>query len=214
MRCRCSRADHCAPRIVVTGGPGAGKTAVLEVARRELCEHVRVLPEAASIVFGGGFPRSAQLTARRRAQIAIFHIQDQLEGLEEDESDAALVLCDRGVVDGLAYWPGDENEYWRAVRTSKVEAIARYDAVIHLRVPDARGYDRRNPLRIETLDEARRIDERIEQVWRDHPHRHVVDGTETFVEKVRSALDLIADHVPACCAPAWRAVTLERAEAS
>jgi len=39
------------PRIVVTGGPGAGKTAVLEIARRELA-HVEILPEAATIVRG------------------------------------------------------------------------------------------------------------------------------------------------------------------
>jgi predicted ATPase len=40
--------------VVLTGGPGAGKTALLEVVRRHFCEHVVVLPEAASIVFGGG----------------------------------------------------------------------------------------------------------------------------------------------------------------
>ena len=34
-------------RIVLTGGPGGGKTAVLEVVRRHFCEHVVVLPEAA-----------------------------------------------------------------------------------------------------------------------------------------------------------------------
>ena len=40
--------------MVLTGGPGAGKTAVLEVVRRTFCEHVTVLPEAASILFMGG----------------------------------------------------------------------------------------------------------------------------------------------------------------
>jgi predicted ATP-binding protein involved in virulence len=30
-------------RIVITGGPGAGKTAVLELARRDLCKHIDVL---------------------------------------------------------------------------------------------------------------------------------------------------------------------------
>ncbi len=46
-------------RVVLTGGPGAGKTAALEVIRRLYAPHVQVLPEAASIVFGGGFPRRA-----------------------------------------------------------------------------------------------------------------------------------------------------------
>jgi nucleoside-triphosphatase THEP1 len=42
-------------RVVLTGGPGGGKTAVLELVQRTLCEHVKVLPEAAGMVFRGGF---------------------------------------------------------------------------------------------------------------------------------------------------------------
>ncbi|MEO7730300.1 MAG: hypothetical protein ABIY55_04965, partial [Kofleriaceae bacterium] len=62
---------HTSRRIVLTGGPGAGKTAVLELMRRTLCKHVTVLPEAAGIVFGGGFPRGAVPVLRRASQRAI-----------------------------------------------------------------------------------------------------------------------------------------------
>ena len=55
-RCEC-QAPHERRRIVLTGGPGAGKTAVLEMIRQSFFSHVTVLPEAASIKFGGGFPR-------------------------------------------------------------------------------------------------------------------------------------------------------------
>ena len=55
--CGCA-AKHRRKRIVLTGGPGAGKTAVLELVRQEFCAHVQVRPEAAGIVFGGGFPRT------------------------------------------------------------------------------------------------------------------------------------------------------------
>ena len=45
LPCHCKRTTHGDPALVViTGGPGAGKTAVLEVARRYLCEHIAVLP--------------------------------------------------------------------------------------------------------------------------------------------------------------------------
>lgn len=37
----------------MTGVPGAGKTALLEMIRQSFCTHVRILPEAASVVFGG-----------------------------------------------------------------------------------------------------------------------------------------------------------------
>jgi predicted ATPase len=56
--------------VVLTGGPGAGKTALLEIARRNFCEHIAVLPEAVSIVFGGGFWRKETAPARRAAQRA------------------------------------------------------------------------------------------------------------------------------------------------
>lgn len=61
-----------APRVVLTGGPGAGKTAVLELVRRAVCRHVRVLPEAASVVYGGGFPRES-IAHPRRIEIAAAH---------------------------------------------------------------------------------------------------------------------------------------------
>lgn len=76
--CEC-RDAHVRRRIVLTGGPGAGKTALLELIRQSFCEHVTVLPEAASIVFGGGFPRHDDDECRRAAQRAIYHVQRQLE---------------------------------------------------------------------------------------------------------------------------------------
>ncbi len=138
----------------MTGGPGAGKTAVLELVRHSLCEHVKVLPEAAGIVFGGGFPRSPSDQSKRAAQRAIFYVQRELEAAVEDDG-LAIVLCDRGTVDGGAYWPGP-GDLWTATGTTLDDQLARYHAVIHLRTP-IRGYNHRNPLRVESALEARAI---------------------------------------------------------
>lgn len=93
--------------------------------------HVRVLPEAAGIVFGGGFPRDQSVDVRRAAQRAIFYVQRELELAAEAEN-PAIVLCDRGTVDGVAYWrgPGDA---WSAVGTRLDEQLRRYDAVLSLK---------------------------------------------------------------------------------
>ena len=115
MRCDCAELTHTPRLIAVTGGPGAGKTAVLEIARRSLCAHVDVLPEAAGIVFGGGFPRRPTDPARRAAQRAIFHVQIELEQVLLDERRAAIGLCDRGTIDSVAYWPGPLDALWRNV---------------------------------------------------------------------------------------------------
>jgi predicted ATPase len=114
--CDCDR-RHQTRRVVLTGGPGAGKTAVLELVRATACRHVRILPEAASVVFGGGFPRHDGFEERRAAQRAIFHVQRELETLGEAEG-AAILLCDRGTLDGLAYWPGSPDDLWAAVHSS------------------------------------------------------------------------------------------------
>lgn len=103
VTCECAAA-HERRRVVLTGGPGAGKTAVLELVRQSFCEHVKVLPEAAGVVFGGGFPREDDAECKRAAQRAIFHVQRELENAG-DSHNPTIVLCDRGTLDGLAYWP-------------------------------------------------------------------------------------------------------------
>src|SRR6185503_11682724 len=105
--CGCTRHDR-RRRVVLTGGPGAGKTALLELVRQSFCAHVRVLPEAAGIVFSGGFPRGDSVALRQAEQRAIFYVQRELEAVA-DAGDAAVVVCDRCTVDGGAYWlgPGD-----------------------------------------------------------------------------------------------------------
>ncbi len=197
--CTCDE-RHDAPKLVVlTGGPGAGKTAVLELVKQRFCKHVHVLPEAASILFLGGFPRPATDDGLAAAQRAIFHVQQELEALGGAEDDPSVLLCDRGVLDGLAYWPGDEASYFAAVGTTKVRALARYSAVIHLRPPAKADYNHRNPARIESAERAAALDVKIEAAWAGHPRVHFVSSAPDFVEKARRALDLIEQELPPCC---------------
>lgn len=185
---------------MLTGGLGAGKTAVLEIARRNFCDHVQVLPEAASVVLGGGFPREASLPIRAAAQRAIYRVQRELERAAVELRRAGVVLCDRGTLDGLAYWPLDEERFFAELGTERGVELARYSAVIHLRTPAADGgYDHRNPLRIETAKEARAIDARLEQAWTGHPRRQIVEAEPDFLGKVARAVALIREQVPPCC---------------
>lgn len=199
MNCSCE-STHPRRRVVLTGGPGAGKTAVLEMVRQSFCHHVRVLPESASVIFGGGFPREDPPESRRAEQRAIYFVERELEALA-DVHDSALVLCDRGTLDGLAYWPGDLEDFWAAAGSTLEQELARYEAVIHLRTPGARqGYNHQNPLRTETAAVAAKIDKRIQKVWKQHPRRTMVDPTGNFLEKASTALGLLRDLVPECCA--------------
>ena len=186
--CACT-VHHDTRRVVLTGGPGAGKTAILEFVRLAFCRHLVILPEAAGILFGGGFPRNHSPIRRMAAQRAIFHVQRQLEEGAAEEN-AAIVLCDRGTPDGAAYWPGP-GTLWEAVGTTHEAEIARYSAVIHLRTPSAsNGYNYRNPLRTETVAEAIEIDRRIGGLWSSHPAYTEVPATDDFLVKTRQTLEL------------------------
>jgi predicted ATPase len=198
VECECS-AVHERKRVVLTGGPGAGKTALLELLRQSFCEHVRILPEAASIVFGGGFPRGNDLLNQRAVQRAIFHMQRELETLG-DGGNPAMVLCDRGTIDGLAYWPGPCEEFWSSVGTTLEHELARYDAVIHLRTPPIEhGYNHQNPLRTESAAMAAEVDARIAAVWATHPRRFTVASSRDFLDKATRALQILRQELPECC---------------
>lgn len=196
--CNC-REVHARKSIVLTGGPGAGKTAVLELIRKSFCQHVVVLPEAASLLFRGGFPRRTDPPARRAAQRAIYFVEKELERCAGEGKEPAIVLCDRGTIDGAAYWPGP-GDLWSEVSSSHALELARYSAVIHLRTPlENNGYDWSNPVRTETAAEAAAIDQRIAQAWAGHPRRFFVESTPDFLQKALKAVELLRLELPACC---------------
>ena len=196
--CDCIAA-HLPRRVVLTGGPGAGKTAVLELVKRSLCQHIMVLPEAAGVVFGGGFPRHPQNGCRRSAQRAIYFVQRELESCSNAHN-PAIVLCDRGTLDGLAYWPSAPETFWSSLDTTLDRELSRYDAVVHLCTPPVdHGYNRSNPLRTESAATAAEIDDRILAVWSDHPRRFVVEASASFLDKAARALELLRLEVPPCC---------------
>ncbi len=198
--CRCTQVHH-ASRVVLTGGPGAGKTAVLELVRQHFCEHVRILPEAASLIFRGGFPRGNSPGERRAAQRAIFSVQRELEAAAEASDNSALVLCDRGTIDGAAYWPGP-GEFWSANGTTRQVELTRYAAVVHLRPPHRdEGYNHANPLRLETAAESGIIDRALEAAWEGHPSVTFVESRPHFLDKAFIALEALRGHVPECCRP-------------
>jgi len=132
-----------------------------------------------------------QVVAERAAQRAIFHVRRELESLFEGRREPHVLLCDRGTIDGAAYWPGAENEFFHQVGTTREAELARYALVIHLRPPsDGDGYAR-TAIRVEDAAEAQRIDARIERAWRGHPYRIFVDHTHDFTAKVTRVLSLI-----------------------
>jgi hypothetical protein len=117
-----------------------------------------------------------------------------------DSHNPAVVLCDRGTIDGLAYWPGPSEEFWSSLGTTLEAELGRYDAVIHLRTPgQENGYNHQNPLRTESANAAADIDARIERAWEQHARRFIVESSTAFLDKASKALEILRDELPECC---------------
>lgn len=177
-------------RVVLTGGPAAGKTAVAEVLRRQLKDELVVVPEAASLLFSGGFPRPSSVAGRRLVQKAIFSVQRDLEEIYSLTHPRTPHILDRGSLDGGAYWPGGLERFLGAMGTTIESEYRRYDAVIFLET-SALGedtYSTENPQRTESPAQARKLDARLRDVWAGHARFTTVPHQTRFYEKVAAVL--------------------------
>jgi predicted ATPase len=173
-------------KVALTGGPGGGKTTALDLFRRELTGEVAVVPEAASILFKGGLPRSEEDSVKRCTQKAIYQLQKSLEEIQKTVNPGKLLICDRGTLDGAAYWPGCEEEFFTSMMTTLEDELNEYDAVIFFESAASNGnaISSNNPIRTENKDEAVQLDQRLQEIWSRHPNYHFVASNESFVKKI------------------------------
>jgi len=97
-----------------------------------------------------------------------------------------LLVCDRGTLDGLAYWPGSEEDFFKEVNSNFEDEIARYDAVIFFEFAATTGRDisSNNPVRNEPSERAAELDKKLQNVWSKHPNFYFVGSSESFVRKI------------------------------
>jgi predicted ATPase len=190
--------NHCC-RVVLTGGPGGGKTTAADLYRREIGDEVVIVPEAATLLYMGGFPRSGEVDVRRATQRAIYHVQKNLEDAQSAHYQSRVLLCDRGTIDSAAYWPGDYDEFFKLLGTSLDNELKRYDAVIFFETAAVGGIsiEGGNPARVESLQEALAIDEKLKKLWSKHPHFVFVPHAKSFIQKINVGLKELAKIVSA-----------------
>lgn len=183
-------------RIALTGGPGGGKTTAADMLRREIGDRVIVVPESATMLFSGGFPRCDEPEARKAVQRAIFHVQRNIEELQSARFPHRMLLCDRGTIDGAAYWPSEDPlEFFAELGTSLEHELARYDAVLFFETAAVGGFsiETGNPVRIETNREAVELDTRMRGLWSQHPSFVLIRHNHSFMAKLFEALHVITE---------------------
>jgi predicted ATPase len=176
-------------RIVLTGGPGAGKTVV---ARHIVAAHPDrfiLVPEAATQVYEALQTRwdRLDLEGRRDVQRQIYRLQVEQERKILAEHPGKILLLDRGTIDGAAYWPEGPAAYWLDLDTTLDAELSRYDAIIWMQTSAALGLydgDASNACRFEHPQAAIESGDRLKQLWRTHPRLQTVDAYPHFPDKI------------------------------
>lgn len=197
-------------KIVLTGGPCAGKTTVLEAIRASFGSRVLIMPEVPTILMANGYPRPGIDIANSDAWFSSFqevvlpfqrNMEDQYLIMAKEKG-INLVLFDRGLIDGAAYMPGGKQAYLKKFNLSEAEVFKRYDQIIHLESvavcqPELwESLKDTNPNRYEqTLELAQERDHKLKDVWRKHPNWHQIDGQAGIEGVVHSVLALIKPHL-------------------
>ena len=179
-------------KIVLTGGPSGGKTTALSILKETFGNKIALVQEAATLIYSGGFPRKDNSPVHiEHAQNIIFYTVHQLEELAEKTSNAKIMVCDRGSIEGAVYWPKGPEDFFKSMHSSLEAELARYDAVLHLSPPSNPAFYQSTHVRTETLDKAFEIDRKILKMWEKHPNRLVVGGTEHFFEKAEAIKNFV-----------------------
>lgn len=171
-------------KIVITGGPCAGKTTVLEALKKEL-PGVNFVNEVATTLFNEGYPAPNPWTQewQNGFQKAIFDRQ-----IQEETTVRGITIFDRGLGDGAAY----DSNFWNRFNLTKEDIWNRYDYIIILRslaFLDPEKYvelQKSNPHRFESPERALELDQKILDIYKEHPNAFVSDGNlETTINHIK-----------------------------
>jgi predicted ATPase len=183
-------------RIVLTGGPGAGKTVISKRIAAEFPERFVLVPEAATQVYDALQTRwdKLDLQGRRDVQRKIYRFQVEQENRTLANHPGKTLLLDRGTIDGAAYWPEGPEAYWRDLQSSLESELKRYDAVLWLESAAALGLydgDASNVCRFEDADGAIKSGQTLLELWGGHPTLRRVGAFANLEEKVAAVSKLL-----------------------
>ena len=190
-------------KIVITGGPCAGKSTAMSKIQKELSllgYKVLFIAESATELITSG------LTPMEFEDFQLYLTKYQLDKEAIYEKAAAvskekvIIVCDRGVLDNKAYMTeGQFNNMLKELHTNEVELRDNYGAVFHL-VTAAKGAEKfyttaNNSARRETVEEAIIMDNKTIDAWTGHPHFRIIDNSTDFDEKIRRLMIEITSYL-------------------
>lgn len=193
-------------KIVLTGGPCAGKTTALARIEQDLSEkgyHVFIVGESATELIRGGIkPFGKNAFDLILFQKLILKYQLEKENIYEEairmlpDNDECVILYDRGLMDNKAYI--SDNIFHNIVsdvNMQELDLLDSYDMVLHL-VTAADGCPEyytleNNQARTETIEEAIELDKQTQLAWLGHNRLVIIDNSTDFENKINRTLENI-----------------------
>jgi len=199
-------------RIVLTGGPCAGKTTALVRVINHfsgLGYKVFTIPEVPTMFTQAGMNYLTDnqdfFYEGEKATLEIqLALEDKFVRMAQACTEPAVIVCDRGAMDISAYM---KPEMWEKITrelgtTTQELRDNRYDAVLHL-VSAADGAEqyyttsnnasRNEPASEEGLKIARLLDKKVIEAWTGHSHLRVINNHEDFDAKLKRVLKEISN---------------------
>ena len=184
-------------KIVITGGPCAGKTTAMNWIQNAFTLRgytVLFVPETATeLISNGVAPWTC--SSNGEYQKCQLRLQNEKEKVFEYaaktmNNEKVLIVCDRGALDNKAYM--NDAEFAAALNfigSNEIEQRDSYDAVFHL-VTAAKGAvefytTANNTARTETPEQAAALDDKLIAAWSGHPHLRIIDNSTGFEEKMK-----------------------------
>ena len=181
--------------VVVTGGPGGGKSELLQRVTQDsqVGAHVAILEEA---IHGMRFVRVNLRSAEFQcALVAVQAATEQSLARALAGTRKRAIICHRGTLDPCAFWQsfGNSREsFFEMTETTLDDHYARYDLAIHMesaavRIPEAYvKYPHAH--RPEDIAQAALLDRCLGELWSGHPRYVKIEGTPDIEAKLRRAL--------------------------
>ncbi len=194
-------------KIVITGGPCAGKSTALSWIQNEFTQkgyYVMFINEAATELINSGLSPAACSNAIDFQEVILkFQMEREkiyYQAASKMDKEKILIICDRGTLDGKAFLSNYDFESIAAsLKTNEIELRDNYDAVFHL-VTAAKGARdcytlENNRARSEDPEQAAIQDDKIIAAWTGHPHFRVIDNSTDFTTKMKRLMAEISSFL-------------------
>lgn len=195
-------------KIVLTGGPCAGKTTALKNIKEYLNSKnipVITIPETATeLILNGINPKNVPVydfqklvLKKQYSKETIADIYARLYGYDKD---TVIIIYDRGIIDNMAYLEQEEDfdKLIKEINLNEINVLDKYDLVLDLlstATCKPEVYNLLNEARMEDVEKAKEVDQKTSNSWIHHRNLKIINSSLSLEDETITILQIIDDFL-------------------